>query len=63
MNEVWYVVGLVVVSVAVLALGVWFVRREIRDGISSAPVLWAGYAVVAAFVVLGALRTSWVVLS
>ncbi|TQL68651.1 hypothetical protein FB381_2547 [Nocardioides albertanoniae] len=63
MNEVWYVVGLVAVSAVVLALGLWFVRREIRDGISPAPVLWAGYAVVAAFVVLGALRTSWVVLS
>ncbi|MGH3352963.1 MAG: hypothetical protein ACRDPS_20040 [Nocardioides sp.] len=63
MNEVWYVVGLAAVSAVVLALGVWFVRREIRDGISSAPVLWAGYAVVAAFVVLGALRASWVVLS
>jgi hypothetical protein len=62
-NEVWYVVGLVVVSVAVLALGVWFVRREIRDEVSPAPLLWMGYAVVAAFVVLGALRTSWVVLS
>jgi hypothetical protein len=62
-NEVWYVVGLVAVSVAVLALGVWFVRREIRDEVSPAPLLWAGYAVVAAFIVFGVLRTSWVVLS
>lgn len=63
MNEVWYVVGLVVVSVAVLALGVWFVRREIRDEVAPAPLLWAGYAAVAACVVFGVLRTSWVVLS
>ncbi|MEU0315825.1 hypothetical protein [Nocardioides sp. NPDC006273] len=63
MNEVWYVVGLVAVSVAVLVLGVWFVRREIRDEISPVPLLWTGYAVMAAFVVLGVLRTSWVVLS
>lgn len=59
----WYVVGLVAVSVAVLVLGVWFVRREIRDQISPAPLLWTGYAIVAAFVVFGVLRTSWVVLS
>ncbi|GGU33512.1 hypothetical protein GCM10007979_35650 [Nocardioides albus] len=59
----WYVVGLVMVSVAVLVLGVWFVRREIRDEISPAALLWTGYAVVAAFVVFGVLRTSWVVLS
>ncbi|MEI7057460.1 hypothetical protein WBG06_16675 [Nocardioides sp. CCNWLW239] len=63
MNEVWYVIGLVAVSVAVLVLGVWFVRREIRDQISPAPLLWTGYAIVAAFVVFGVLRTSWVVLS
>lgn len=59
----WYVVGLVAVSVAVLMLGVWFVRREIRDQISPAPLLWTGYAIVAAFVAFGVLRTSWVVLS
>ncbi|MFD7074423.1 hypothetical protein ACFV9G_09440 [Nocardioides sp. NPDC059952] len=63
MNEVGYVVGLVAVSVAVLALGVWFVRREIRDEVSPAPLLWTGYGLVAAFVVFGVLRTSWVVLS
>ncbi|GGR42264.1 hypothetical protein J2S40_001580 [Nocardioides luteus] len=63
MNEVGYVIGLVAVSAAVLALGVWFVRREIRDEVSPALVLWTGYAVVAAFVVFGVVRTSWVVLS
>ena len=63
MNEVGYVIGLVAVSAAVLALGVWFVRREIRDKVSPALVLWTGYAVVAAFVVFGVVRTSWVVLS
>lgn len=65
MNEVWYVVGLLVVSAAVLAAGAWFVRHELRTRRQPPPAaaIWAGYAIVAAFVVLGATRTSWVVLS
>ncbi|MBO0842488.1 MAG: hypothetical protein J2O46_04835 [Nocardioides sp.] len=64
MKEVWYVVGLGAVSLLVLAAGQWFVRYELRTRLQPPPtaVIWAAYAVVAAIVVLGALRTSLVVL-
>lgn len=63
-SEVWYVVGLSVVSLLVLLAGQWFVRYELRTRAQPPPAyaIWTGYAVVAVFVVLGAARTSWVVL-
>ncbi|MEP9383589.1 hypothetical protein [Nocardioides sp. KR10-350] len=64
MTEVWYVVGLCAASLAVLLVGHWYVRHELRTRTEPPPaaVLWGGYALVAVVVVLGCARTSWVVL-
>ena len=64
-KEVWYVVGLSVVSLAVILVGLWFVRHELRTRVQPPPavLMWLAYAGVVAVVVFGAARTSWVVLS
>jgi uncharacterized membrane protein len=63
-GDVWYTIVLWVLALCVLAAGVWFVRWELRrPDAPAAAGLWVGYALVALIVVLGAGRTSWVVLS
>jgi len=63
-SEEWYVVGLCVVSALVLVVGAWFVRHELTTRTQPPPaaLLWIAYLGVAAVVVFGAARTSWVVL-
>jgi len=61
----WYCVVLCVAAVAVLVLGQWLVRHELRTRVVPPPaaLMWAAYAGVAIVVVGGAVRTCWVVLS
>jgi len=63
-SEQSYVVGLCVVSLIVLVVGAWFVRHELRTRQQPPPaaVMWLAYLGVLIVVVLGAARTSWVVL-
>jgi len=63
-SEEWYVVVLCVVSLLVILVGAWFVRHELRTRAAPPPpaLLWVSYLGVVAVVVLGAARTSWVVL-
>jgi hypothetical protein len=61
----WYVVILCCAALAVLVAGQWFVRHELRTRRYPPPalLLWLAYAGVAAVVIFGTARTSWVMLS
>lgn len=64
MKQDWYVVGLCVVSLAVLVLGAWFVRHELTTRVQPPPavVMWLAYVGVLAVVVFGTAWTSHIVL-
>jgi len=60
-SAAWYTVLLSVAALAVLVAGAWFVLHELRTRTSPPPAwaLWLGYVVVAALVVYGVARTSY----